>query len=221
MKQIIKKLIHSAGLDDAVGRLLFVARENMYDLKHGTKTSGNVRLQDLNIPSPNAAYGWYYEGFDPKIFALIATDLNIDHEKFEFVDFGSGKGRVLFLASDYPFQKITGVEFSADLSEIARQNIQRYRSATQKCRQIEAVCMDAIQYRIPPGPVVLFFNNPFGEEVLAPMLENIQRSMEEAPREVYVVYAHPRCLHLLERNPAYRKLVGREWYVIYQCVGAR
>lgn len=81
--------------------------------------------------------------------------------------------------------------------------------------------MDAIQYRIPSGPVVLFFNNPFGQEVMAPMLENIQRSMEEAPREVYVVYAHPRCLHLLERNPAYRKLVGREWYVIYQCVGAR
>lgn len=217
MKQALKKLIQSAGLDEMVGRFLFVAREKIYDIRHGTKTSGNVHLKNLKISSPNLAYGWYYEGFDPKIFGLIANELQIDHEKFELVDFGSGKGRVLFLASDYPFRKITGVEFSAELAEIARENIRRYQSATQKCRNLEVVCMDAIEFPIPAGPAVLFFNNPFGPEVMGPVLNNIQRSMEASPREIYVVYSHPRNEYLLAQNPGYRKFASGAWYVIYRC----
>src|ERR687885_509057 len=35
------------------------------------------------------------------------------------IDFGSGKGRVLFLAAHYGFRKIIGVELSAKLNQIA------------------------------------------------------------------------------------------------------
>ncbi len=221
MKQAIKTLVHSAGLDDTIGRFLFVAREMMYDLRHGTTTRGNVRLQDLKIASPNVAYGWYYEGIDPKIFARIMNELRIEHERFEFVDFGAGKGRVLLLASDYPFRKITGVEFSAELAGIAQKNLRQYRSATQRCRNLDVACADAMQYPIPSGPVVLFFNNPFGEEVMAPVLAGIAASAEAEPREVYIVYTHPRNEHLLAGNAAFRKVVDGPWYVVYRCEGGR
>ncbi len=216
MKRAIKSLLQSAGIEEKVGRCLVIAREKVYDIKHGTNTGGNVQLRNLKISSPNAAYGCYYEGFDPNVFTLIANDLHIEHREFQFVDFGSGKGRVLLMASEYPFRKITGVEFSQELHGIAEQNIRRYRSATQQCKNLESICMDAMAFPIPSGPVVLFFCNPFGPEVLGPVVNNIQRAIEETTREVYVVYAHPRHEHLMDNNPALKRVAEGTWHIIYK-----
>lgn len=41
-----------------------------------------------------------------------------------FLDYGSGKGRALIMAAQYPFRRILGVEFSPQLSLIASQNIE-------------------------------------------------------------------------------------------------
>ena len=49
--------------------------------------------------------------------------LDVDHREFSFVDYGSGKGRVLMLAAAYPFRRILGVEFSESLDRVARDNI--------------------------------------------------------------------------------------------------
>ena len=42
-----------------------------------------------------------------------------------FVDFGCGKGRVLFLAARYRFARIIGVELSERMAEQARRNLAR------------------------------------------------------------------------------------------------
>src|SRR5215469_11495850 len=47
-------------------------------------------------------------------------DLPIDDfANYTFIDIGSGKGRMLFVAAEYPFEKVIGVEFAVDLHEIA------------------------------------------------------------------------------------------------------
>jgi tRNA G46 methylase TrmB len=33
------------------------------------------------------------------------------YSQYTFIDVGSGKGRVLFVAAEYPFRKVIGVEF--------------------------------------------------------------------------------------------------------------
>jgi hypothetical protein len=40
--------------------------------------------------------------------------LPIAYDKFAFVDCGSGKGRTLLIASEFPFKFIIGVEFAAE-----------------------------------------------------------------------------------------------------------
>jgi hypothetical protein len=45
--------------------------------------------------------------------------LKIDPRDFTFTDFGSGEGRVLLIAAGLPFRAVVGVEFSAELNEIA------------------------------------------------------------------------------------------------------
>ena len=46
------------------------------------------------------------------------------------MDLGCGKGRVLMLAVEYGFARVTGVDYSASLCEIARRNLDVLRART-------------------------------------------------------------------------------------------
>ena len=48
-----------------------------------------------------------------------------DFSQYTFVDVGSGKGRMLFVAAEYPFRRVVGVEFSNQLHVEALENIKR------------------------------------------------------------------------------------------------
>jgi tRNA G46 methylase TrmB len=68
---------------------------------------------------------------DPRILKYIFGHLPIDPREFELIDFGCGKGRAMLRASDFPFRKFTGVEWSKALCQAAQRNPQTYRSKTQ------------------------------------------------------------------------------------------
>jgi hypothetical protein len=94
-----------------------------------------------------------------------------------FIDYGSGKGRALLLASHYPFAQILGLEFAVELHHTALRNIQRYRSrVVQECKAIRLILADATQFRPPAGDLVVLFHNPFTrplvEKVLAILSEH-------------------------------------------------
>ena len=102
-----------------------------YDWEHRVNTtSGTVgwraRLLGL-FHSP-------YQPTDPALFQEIMASLPIEFEQFAFVDLGSGKGRTLLMASEYPFKRIVGVELIAELHRAAEENIRDYRSADAALR---------------------------------------------------------------------------------------
>src|ERR1043166_8794173 len=109
-------------------------------------------------------------------------------QDFTFIDLGSGKGRVLLMASEYPFKRIIGVEFMPELHRAAQENIPRYASERQQCRQIESICMDARDFVFPDGPLVVYLFNPFSESTFARVLENLRQSVQQAPRPLYIAY---------------------------------
>jgi SAM-dependent methyltransferase len=182
-----------------------LAREQQrseFDSAHGVNTDGDVGgwtyLSDLDIPSPNWIYGRNYAGTEPERFAAVLAGLQISFEEFAFVDFGSGKGRVLLMASEFPFKKIVGIEFSSELHAIARQNIGKYSGPRQKCKSIESVCMDFIEFELPPEPCVLYFFDPCEKRVMSQVLERIRRSLRGHPRKIYLVYVAPSNERLLD-----------------------
>ena len=122
------------------------------------------------------------------MFHLILSTVPASPEEFTFIDLGSGKGRTLLMASDYPFRRIIGVELLEELDAIARQNIARYHSERQKCFTIEALAGEAKQFEFPAEPTVLYLFNPFPLHVMRSVMANLQRSFESAPREVFVIY---------------------------------
>ena len=144
-------------LRNAVGE----ARCRIFDWQHGVRTCGSTNLADLTVVGNNTSHGRPYYPSHPKFLSEVLSSLNIDYPSYTFVDFGSGKGRVLLIASESPFSEIIGVEFATELHEIACRNIGRYRSKTQKSKNVKSLNLDAIEFEVPLTPLVLYFFNPF------------------------------------------------------------
>jgi hypothetical protein len=134
-----------------------------FDVQYGVDTDGDINgwthLSDLNIPSSNWIYGRDYAPIEPERFRAIFTRLNIGFQDFVFVDFGSGKGRALLLASEFPFKRVVGLEFSPELHQIAQANIRLYASQ-RKSGPVESICADFLEFQIPADPAVFFFSIP-------------------------------------------------------------
>jgi SAM-dependent methyltransferase len=163
------------------------AADHAFDLQAGTDTAGIVRLESLSIESPNRTLGVHYQASEPDSFRRTIAALPLRHEDFVFVDFGSGKGRALLLASEFPFKRIMGVEFSDELSAIARENVASFATEAQRCGDIEIVCEDAAEFELPADPLVLYFYNPFHEPVMREVMRRIVESLDDDPRPVFVI----------------------------------
>jgi SAM-dependent methyltransferase len=196
--------------------MYFEERSEGFDARFGTDTSSPVLGRN-----PNAASHFYVPTTGSVIYEILGK-LPLKPNRFSFVDMGSGKGRALLVASEFPFAKIVGVELSAHLHGIAEENIERYQPDSQACKNFTLHCMNAADYAFGSEPVVLFLFDPFGEEILRRVLANLEASFKAAPREVFVVYVFPQFEALL-RGSSYLNRISeggprwRPWssYVIY------
>lgn len=175
--------------------------DQRFDRRYGTDTCGRIELSQLTVLSENREHGVYFESTPTAIFRFFLENLRIEFERFTFVDLGSGKGRTLMLASDWPFKCIQGVEFSLELHECATRNLSIYRSGSQRCHSIESVHADATQFDWPNTPLLVYAYNPFDEAVMTAVLRNLADSLKRAPRAAVLVYYNPRW-QVMEKFPA-------------------
>lgn len=159
-----------------------------FDKEHGTDTSGFIPLDRLTIESAGIGEAIWYEPMSVKTFNQIMGRLKIDFARFDFLDFGSGKGRVLLLASEYGFRRIIGVEFARELHDLAARNTAVYERYHGKACTIETVHMDATRFPIPDVPMVIFFYSPFKGKVMEQVLGNISDSFRKNPREIILIF---------------------------------
>ena len=171
-----------------------------YDLTHGVSTRRKIPFAKLDLKGEAALHAISYEASDPNCLRKMLLSLGIEHEKFEFVDLGAGKGRSLLVAAEFPFRRILGSELSPMLSETARRNCKAFRNRKLACQDFEVVCGDAAEFCFPKAPLVIYLFNPFGGLILSRILNNLEQSWEEQPRDVFVVYHHPVHSHLIERS---------------------
>ena len=197
-------------------RQLKEQQDREFDERYNVDTGGIIQLNKLSIPGSTWECGAPYWAIEPELFARLVGEPAISHRDFTFIDFGSGKGRALLLASEFPFKKVIGVEFSPELHEIAQRNIRTFRSERQQCREIELVCTDALQYPLPDGPGVYYFFNPFVKEIMEGVVARIERSYRERPREIYVLYANALFGEVWDRASSFRKIAATGEYTIYQ-----
>ena len=175
-----------------VAQRLYSSRSaDAFDLQHNVETSQRVHPADMRVNSDNWAYGTGYIPTASELVSEILAVLPISHENFTFVDLGSGKGRVLLMASEYPFSHIIGVEYAPELHAAAVKNVGTYRSPTQKCKSIECRCGDIAEFVFPDTPLVVFLFNPAQEAVIERLATHLIASFRQTPREVWVIYVNP------------------------------
>jgi len=188
-----------------------------YDWEHRVNTtSGTVAWRARLLGLFHSAY----QPTDPALFREMMASLSVLSEQFEFepftfVDLGSGKGRTLLMASEYPFRKIIGVELIAELHRAAKENILAYHSATQRCPNIEAVCADACAFPFPAEPLVLYLFNPLPESGMRPLIARLEKSLAENPRPVYLLYHNPLLEHVIGERAVFVRVGGTEQYSVY------
>lgn len=110
------------------------ALEIAWDKRHGTQTAGDVRLIDVGISPSDAGRGsnTYRPVWEHK-FQRSMQMIKSGIPGSTFFDYGSGKGKLLLLASHFPFKKIIGMEYPPILNRDALLNIELYRNPHQRC----------------------------------------------------------------------------------------
>ncbi len=189
-----------------------------YDWEHRVNTtSAAVGWRERLLGAFHSPYQPTESGLFHEMLDALRQQSHLDFHDFVFIDLGSGKGRTLLMASDYPFQRIVGVELLPVLHHAAQENLSRYRSASQKCFALESVCADATEFPFPAEPIVLYLFNPFPEAGLRRMIANLEQSLRMHPRAVYVLYHNPLLEHVLSESAALSKIGGTHQCAIYGC----
>jgi len=152
-----------------------------------------------------------YQPIEPEIFREIFRQLEIEFERFTFVDIGSGKGRALLLAAEYRFRRIVGIELLPELHEIATGNVAHDG-------RIELICGDAAGFAFPRDPLIVYFFNPLPETGLREVLRNLEVSVRELPRLVYVIYINPVYEQTAFGSSGFEKIGGTHQYSVFRSV---
>lgn len=141
--------------------------EYAWDHYYGISTRGWLKPEELGLPAGCLSYTpTPYRGFRD-VMKHVPSHLVAGGT---FLDFGSGLGRVVMLASlRFPFRDVIGVEYSDSLCRRARANME-----SAQVRNVSIVCADARQFDIPPHVTVFFLANPFLGDVLRVVVEKIR-----------------------------------------------
>jgi|GEM_PF-989738 len=160
----------------------------LWDWRHGVETCRGVANDELSGSDEARKFAVFYVPAPVSVIHALIQFVNIPYEHFEFVDYGSGKGKVLLVAGEYPFKKITGVEFDESLHRLAVQNLKDYKLQSLKCSQIEPRHLDAKLYDPPAGSSFLFFYSPFHSDLLIEVLEGIRLNVKANPRNTVICF---------------------------------
>lgn len=181
--------------------------DKRFDRLHGTDTADRIELDTLETVGGNKSEGVYYEPTPTALFRHImnrvGADINV--RDFVFLDYGSGKGRTLLLASDYPFKGIAGIEFSRELHAIAQANIEKYQGRRQCCRTIEAVLADAAAFDPPHENLLIYFYNPFSPTIMQAALARLRAVLAHSRAQAVLVYYNPLSADVVEASGIFCK----------------
>jgi SAM-dependent methyltransferase len=165
---------------------------NDFDRRYGTDTGGIEHLWKYKIGSPNARFGASYQATQEQELADAIDFLHEDLQTFTFVDLGCGKGRTLLVASNLGFKQVLGVEFVLELAEIAKANLAKMQIANAAVMHA-----DAAEVQFSNNDTVVYLYNPFSEEVLGKVCENLR---EGCLKRLYVIYKVPRCAEIFDSS---------------------
>ena len=189
------------------GRRHEVRGADAFDEQYGTETRGIREIASLDIvSSPAARYAVRYDPSSAEWVRAQLQELHIDHAEFAFIDFGSGKGRVLLVAAAFPFKEVIGIEFSRELHGVALENIARFPIGAVRAGAVRSICGDAASVEMPRSDLICYFYNPFGAPVMNAVAARLIAHHQRFGHRIIVIYLHPRHRNCFENTGEFTAL---------------
>jgi SAM-dependent methyltransferase len=149
-------------------------------------TYGHIELEEFGLDSAGRV------PYEPSPWSHLPRALRGRRitRRDAFIDYGCGKGRVVYQAARLPFGRVIGMDISPDLIGVAQRNISRNHMQL-RCTDVSLICADVDGFDPPDYVNYAYFFNPFAGALLRTAIEGLLRSLDRNPREITVIYANP------------------------------
>ena len=137
-----------------------------------------------------------YTYYGPTYYSVIKESFQYiqNRNQLNLIDVGCGKGKVLFVALNFGFKSIIGIDIKKNLLVTCVKNINKNKKLKKNKEFIKLINIKAIKYKIS-NENVFFLNHPFSEIILNKFLKKIILSFRKNKRKIYLIYVNP-----LEKN---------------------
>jgi cyclopropane fatty-acyl-phospholipid synthase-like methyltransferase len=174
-----------------------------------------LRIDTMTLPSQELDRSAFpddcfrYDTIDYRLLNQVIDRLSLGQDDVVY-ELGCGLGRIVCVVARQSVQKCVGVELSSALAARAGENVRRLRG---RRADAEILVQDAAVTDYDDGTVFILFN-PFGERVLAAVLQRIRASLERNPRIIRMAYILPRRDFLMEQAGWLRctERMHSEWF---------
>jgi 16S rRNA G966 N2-methylase RsmD len=170
-----------------------------------------VPVEQLGVP-PSRAH-WYSDSGGPD-FLRILDSIAIPHGSVA-VDLGSGKGGAAISMARRHFARVTGVEISPTLAQVAAENARRAR-----LDNLDFITSDASEFTALDPYTHIYLYNPFPCAVMADVLQNLRASLSRRARPLTLIYRNPVCDAAIAASGLFRRerefKRGEHWWYIYR-----
>jgi hypothetical protein len=191
-------------------RLLRPARlkPHPFDREHGVQTHALIPSDLLWTGHAHDPYSVLYCPTPPSVVrasidawrsTLSVSELPL--AAYTFFDLGAGMGRVVMIASLYPFADVMGVELNPGLVEQARRNLTLWLQTPRACSRLEVFPGDATEFPWPAKPLLLYMFYPFEAPVVVALLRTLERALTEGAGPIDIIYVHPVAASEMEAYP--------------------
>jgi SAM-dependent methyltransferase len=170
-----------------------------FDREFGIQTQAPIPVGGLDAEASALEHASPYAAVSAGLLRSALGALPIDDfSRYTFIDYGSGKGRALLIASEFDFSSIIGVELSSHLHRVAGANVEKVKSRLPERDRIILVNADAAEFVPQAGPKVAFFFNPFDEVIMRRVLQRIKDPITTP--ELLIIYVNPKNRVLFDDN---------------------
>ncbi len=201
--RIVKSILEK-GLTRTIQSFISLIEDYCFEKKYRINTSEIIELEDLDINDKK--HSFWYQPTRIRHFKKLMKILNIP-EGSVFVDLGSGKGRILLMASKYGFKRVVGIEISSKLSEIARNNLEIYEKRSKRPLKVTVINVDVLQYNISDDENVFYLFRPFDGFIMEKIIKKIKNSLKRSPRRIWLIFNNFQYNDLFESEPIFQRFI--------------
>lgn len=179
-----------------VHRAIVRVEDVIFEKWHRIDCGGYIDTTSLNTTHlASHLHAYPYEAIRCKYLNELIKEAKKTGIEFDnFIDLGAGKGKACFYAATkFDFKQLVGIEFSAELINVAHSNNDNFHA-----KNIRFIELDAALFSLPKGNNLVFLYNPFGEVILNKFLEkNIAHFRENQSVIAYANDNHRLCMSKL------------------------